>query len=364
MIKQTQIASRTTSSQIIIPSHLLSAIEDRAGEFATDVRTTWAETSQPLTAEGGDAWLAFSSRVDELSGRLQAIAVSHMNWLLTVGAQEASGIQDNPAMWAHGIVWGWVLNALQAAPLFHGRTEEMTLSGAMPDPLHRWVRVVCDGWQDVEVQLPNPTEDDVRGKLQKLRNWRAPALVCGSLVADDGVEISSRISPDGTQVFLERFRAHFLQRLRDALNRQFHASCKQLAEQGWKPVASATAENAKSVTFLSEFDQVAGKLMADARSMRQKNNRLPESAIIDVLRAIDARGFKPKDELEGRAADTVKDWNSKHSTASDKLLQTFERAYINGAAIHCEGGTIRRAVLKRLSRAEEKYRTAIKLSAS
>jgi hypothetical protein len=100
---------------------------------------------------------------------------------------------------------------------------------------------------------------------------------------------------------------------------------------------------------LSEFDETAGKLMFDARSRRAKNKRLPREEHTRIARELDAAGFKPVEHLEGKNRNALAKWNSQYP---HKAIRTFSAALSANLPIL----KLRRAVLRRLSRAESAWK--------
>jgi hypothetical protein len=107
---------------------------------------------------------------------------------------------------------------------------------------------------------------------------------------------------------------------------------------------------------LPEFDALAGKLMFDVRPRRGENNHLPIEEYKKIACQLDHAGFKPVDHLEGEYRDKLAEWNQKHPR---KAVNTFSDAL-------CSKVTelkLRRAVQKRLSRAEAAWKRQSPLSA-
>ncbi|HEY5027836.1 MAG TPA: hypothetical protein VIK39_05460 [Candidatus Angelobacter sp.] len=107
---------------------------------------------------------------------------------------------------------------------------------------------------------------------------------------------------------------------------------------------------------LSGFDALAGKLMFDARPRRGENNHLPIEEYKKIACQLDHAGFRPVKYLEGEYRDKLAEWNQIHPR---KAIHTF------GDAL-CSKVTelkLRRAVQKRLSRAEAAWKRQSGLSA-
>ena len=99
---------------------------------------------------------------------------------------------------------------------------------------------------------------------------------------------------------------------------------------------------------LSTFDELAGRLMAEARPRRGKNGRLATDEYASIAAELDKR-FVLKDELEESFRKGLKDWNQKLSQKNSQgAIHTFSKAVAH--AKH------RRGVHKLLNRAETKWR--------
>src|SRR5262249_46824421 len=105
----------------------------------------------------------------------------------------------------------------------------------------------------------------------------------------------------------------------------------------------------------SEFDETAGKLMFDVRARRAKSNRLPKEEYIRIACELDGAGFKPVEHLEGKDRKALASWNKQYPR---KAIRNF------GAALSTNVPTLnlRRAVLRRLSRAESTWKKRMQLS--
>ncbi len=95
---------------------------------------------------------------------------------------------------------------------------------------------------------------------------------------------------------------------------------------------------------LSDFDQFVGKLMFEAGGLRLSSGRLPKPEYVRIADQIDAAGFRPIDHLEGRDRKRLAEGNKKYSRIA---IHTFRQAY--------QHPNFRRAVLRRLSRAKQKW---------
>jgi hypothetical protein len=110
---------------------------------------------------------------------------------------------------------------------------------------------------------------------------------------------------------------------------------------------------------ISEFDQLAGRLMSEARPRRLVNGRLPEAEYYRIATALEKALFKPVDHLEGRDRKKLAEWNQKHPR---EALHSFCRA-IEKLPRRPALSFLRRGVCKRLNRAESCWETFTKLSA-
>jgi hypothetical protein len=92
---------------------------------------------------------------------------------------------------------------------------------------------------------------------------------------------------------------------------------------------------------LSPFDELTGRLMSEAP--REANGWIPRDGYSRIAAELDGRGFKPREHVPGLAR-----WNTRHPRIA---LLTF-----SATLGHRRG--FRRVLLRRLKRAEAKYRKA------
>lgn len=118
------------------------------------------------------------------------------------------------------------------------------------------------------------------------------------------------------------------------------------AQSDRPPIAPVGTKKPKQ---LSAFDELAGRLMIEARPRRLKNGRSPRSEEDKLLLALDKAGFTPLKHLGREWRKQLSDWNQKNSKKLG-TIQTFQAAAHNPR--------FRRGVLKRLYDAEQKYRKA------
>jgi hypothetical protein len=111
---------------------------------------------------------------------------------------------------------------------------------------------------------------------------------------------------------------------------------------------------AAAIALLSPFDALAGKLMFEARPLRGKTGRLALEEYEKIADQLDNAGFKPQEQLEGKFRKQLADWNQKHPR---KAVRTFREA------LSAKILDLRRAVQKRLQRAESAWRSQLPLSA-
>jgi len=96
------------------------------------------------------------------------------------------------------------------------------------------------------------------------------------------------------------------------------------------------------------FNAFAGKLMAEARERRLKNGRLAVEEYKKIAVKLDEAGFTPVKNLEDRFRKKLATWNQKNPR---KAVHSFVRA-LEAKSPSLQG--LRRAVMKRLSRAESR----------
>jgi len=102
---------------------------------------------------------------------------------------------------------------------------------------------------------------------------------------------------------------------------------------------------------LSRFDDLAGRLMAEARPRRGASRRLDNSEYAKIAAELDKQHFRILDHLEHSARKNLASWNQTHPR---KAIHTFMEA-LNG---RLNRERFRRAVLRRFSRAEAKFISA------
>jgi hypothetical protein len=101
---------------------------------------------------------------------------------------------------------------------------------------------------------------------------------------------------------------------------------------------------------LSPFDELAGRLMRDAP--RGAKGRISRDEYRRI--AADLKGFEPKDCLEGQDGKALAEWNQKHPR---EAFHTFSAIFFSNPDVAAHR-RFRRAMLKRLSRAQEKWKKA------
>ena len=105
---------------------------------------------------------------------------------------------------------------------------------------------------------------------------------------------------------------------------------------------------------ISKFDELAGGLMVAARPRRQPNGRLPSAAYAEIAAQLDSQDFKLLDCLEREAREALADWNNRESRRTG-AVRTFTAALKFKDRLQLR---LRRALLKRLSRAEANWSKA------
>jgi hypothetical protein len=113
---------------------------------------------------------------------------------------------------------------------------------------------------------------------------------------------------------------------------------------------------ASPIVPLSPFDTLAGKLMFEARPLRARTGRLAPEEYQKIAAQLDDAGFKPQEHLEGASRKSLANWNQKHPR---KAVRTFQDAL----CAKIPDLDLRRAVQRRLQRAESAWRSQLPLSA-
>ena len=135
-------------------------------------------------------------------------------------------------------MWNWTIQALEHKPVTQGLVREILLS-EVPDPLHRWVRVVCDGWPltVIEVRPENPDDQSKFIQVEDLDKWCAPGWFADFPRRSSPESRSGRLSLDETSSRLADFRAYFVNGLQRGLEQQVLKPARvELALQGWHPL--------------------------------------------------------------------------------------------------------------------------------
>ncbi len=113
---------------------------------------------------------------------------------------------------------------------------------------------------------------------------------------------------------------------------------------------------AAAIVSLSPFDALAGKLMSEARPLRGKTGHLALEEYKKIAAQLDKAGFRPQKHLEGISRKSLTDWNQKHPR---RAVGTFQEAL----SAKIPDLDLRRAVHKRLQRAESAWKSQLPLSA-
>jgi hypothetical protein len=113
---------------------------------------------------------------------------------------------------------------------------------------------------------------------------------------------------------------------------------------------------AATIARLSTFDALAGKLMFEARPLRSTTGRLATEEYTRIAAELDTAGFRPQEYLEGKFRKQLADWNQKHPR---KAVRTFHDAL----SAKIPDLDLRRAVQRRLHRAESAWKSQLPLSA-
>ncbi len=100
---------------------------------------------------------------------------------------------------------------------------------------------------------------------------------------------------------------------------------------------------------LSPFDELAGRLMAEARPRRGANGRLADAEYAAIAVELD-KDFVLKDELEESFRKALAKWNQEHPR---KAIKSFNAAV--ASSVRLPVGTPRRGVQRIFNRAEAKW---------
>ncbi|MGB8478659.1 MAG: hypothetical protein WCE63_07440 [Acidobacteriaceae bacterium] len=147
----------------------------------------------------------------------------------------------------------------------------------------------------------------------------------------------------------------------DALDRIARQQAKMLraVDEGRWPFKLYSDKPVKrAVKPLSPFDELAGRLMAEARPKRGANGWLADAEYLAITVELDKAGFDPRKELAKPFTLNLKKWN----TANPRIaIKTFSAAFASLRQLSVGTppvivGRPRRAVQKRLDYAEAKWR--------
>jgi hypothetical protein len=127
--------------------------------------------------------------------------------------------------------------------------------------------------------------------------------------------------------------------------------CKTLEDQAVQAEFEAHGRSAGRTSInswapLSTFETTVGELMVQARKVCPTKH-LPQTEISKIAALLDNKNTRVRDNLEREAARTMAEYNQRHPKAAIKTWKS--------ASCHPQ---FRRAVRKRFSRAEEKYKKA------
>jgi hypothetical protein len=136
----------------------------------------------------------------------------------------------------------------------------------------------------------------------------------------------------------------------------FDRIARNYDQMQWWVSKNGVNMEAAAIVSLSPFDALAGKLMSEARPLRGAAGRLPPGEYKKIAAQLDKAGFRPQKHLEGISRKSLTDWNQKHPR---QAVGTFHEAL----SAKIPNLDLRRAVQKRLQRAESAWKSQLPLSA-
>jgi hypothetical protein len=271
---------------------------------------------------------SFISSARDYYNKLVKIALANPEW----------GIFDSPA---------WARSRMQEL-----LDEKLSVSDVSGFPaVDRWFRWTCDGPPDFD-----------RGEYGFSEPWCAPAWCVPHFRVSDWARHNcpGRLTAERTQKVINSDRFHFSERLQyelavaeDEARIEFEVkktpsiaphSGDERALAG-RTLLQALPPSHISVP-LSSFEATVGKLMVQARSGCPAKY-LPNTEILTIAALLDDKAVPVREHLEREASRVMAEHNKHYSKAA---IQTWTSALNNPR--------FRRAVRKRFSRAEEKYKKA------
>jgi hypothetical protein len=136
----------------------------------------------------------------------------------------------------------------------------------------------------------------------------------------------------------------------------FDQMARNYDQMQWWVSKNGLNMEATAIVSLSPFDAFAGKLMLEARPLREETGRLALEEYKKIAAQLDNAGFRPQKHLEGTSRKSLTDWNQKHPR---NAVRTFHDAL----SAKIPDLDLRRAVQKRLQRAESAWKAQLPLSA-
>jgi hypothetical protein len=256
--------------------------------------------------------------------KLREIVTQSFGRFFKISLSQDGLIGEAPAHWAF----------LQVFDLTEGEDRHV----------EEWVKSVCDGSSNV---LPD-TDKEFWEKVVFRTDWRAPQWL---IMQPNGNRLYSRatawerMSEGDTRRILSYLReSRWILLLKATLTQNLGAANEVLARRKQEPHATtaATTQSApnrrrpgRKPRLPRAFVVFAGTLWRDAKSQEK---RVSENQLRQIAAELDVAGhLGPAKYLEGKYAEQVKNFNSRHSNSKIGPLRTWSQLVSNGDKDHLQG---------------------------
>jgi hypothetical protein len=283
----------------------------------------------------------FGSTFGDLRDVLSRDSRPYFDSFLQIAIAQAALLKSDPVVWAYSQTHAMVGDFLDPK---NGYKSFVTVRD--------WIKDYCNGpWKADEGALSSLQELE-RSLLRD--DWRAPrwlqSYACNRSDSDTRASAALKMISDAeTEKVLETLAEQFWIRIKCRLAHKAKLARIELAKQGiLRPavVPSATPPNLKTSKPLNPFQELAGRLMHDARA--KEPERFSDKTWTEICSKLDTAQFKPRSFLEGRCRENLADWNQKHP---NRPVHTFAEGMKRPAAAKF----VRRGIQRALYRAQKKW---------